>query len=261
MNRCPRAFGVLAVLVPLLAAGRAPAESLPLPGALDPRVRVAVYEPTQVVRLAAFVGYHIHLEFEPGEQFVGLGAGDMEGLSFSAQGSHLFLKPKAARVATNLTVITDRRHYLFEYSAEARRPDPRTDPVIYSLTFEYPPPVARVSAAAEPPRPKNTDYGYCGARSLKPLSVYDDGLHLYVRFPARADWPAVFLKNADGSESLVNFTVERDQLIVHRVAGRFILRRGRAVGCLINRAFKDLDRSDTARAAASGSRPLSGARR
>ena len=218
------------------------AETVPLRGVLDPRVRVAVYQPEQVYRLTGFVGYHIHLQWEPGETFVGLGAGDLDGLSFVAQGSHLFLKPKVAQVATNLTVITDRRHYLFEYSAEARRPNPAVDEVVYSLTFTYGAPLSGKSdgieaALATPVLPKNMDYGFCGSRALKPLSVYDDGLRLHVKFPARADWPAVFVRNPDGTDSLVNFTVEKDELIVHKVAARFILRRGTLVGCLINRAY------------------------
>ena len=230
---------LLLVSVLLAHATVSLAETVPAPGPRDARVRTARYEPGEVYRLAGFVGYHIHLELEPGEQFVGLGAGEGEGLSFSAQGSHVFLKPKAPRVATNLTLLTDRRRYLFEYSAEARRPDPRMDSVVYSLTFDYTP--ARVTpVTAQPvavPRPRNTDYRYCGPRSLRPTAVYDDGLQLHVRFPRRADWPAVFVRGDDGAESLVNFTVAADELIVHRVAKHFVLRRGTSVGCLINQSF------------------------
>ena len=73
--------------------------------------------------MRGFVGYQIDLEFESGETFVGLGAGDMEGLSFVGQENHLFLKPKAPKVATNLTVLTTRRHYHFDYVATAQRPN------------------------------------------------------------------------------------------------------------------------------------------
>jgi type IV secretion system protein VirB9 len=46
------------------------------------------------------------------------------------------------------------------------------------------------------------------------------------------------VRNADGSEGLVNFTVEPDAVIVHRVAERLILRRGRLVGCVWNQAYR-----------------------
>ena len=89
------------------------------------------------LQVARLVGYQIDLEFEPGETFVGLGAGDIEGLAFVGQDNHLFLKPKAAKVATNLTVLTNRRHYHFDYTARGAAPAARTD-VIYSLRFTYP---------------------------------------------------------------------------------------------------------------------------
>ena len=41
---------------------------------------MAPYDSEQVYRLRGFVGYQIDLEFEAGETFVGLGAGDIEGL-------------------------------------------------------------------------------------------------------------------------------------------------------------------------------------
>ncbi len=149
---------------------RSHAETAPPRGTLDPRVRIAVYQPEQVYRLQGFVGYHIHLEWEPGESFVGLGAGDMDGLSFVAQGSHLFLKPKAAQVATNLTVITDRRHYLFEYSAEARRPNPPSMMSSYSLTFNYGAPVT-----AQDGGPRGGARGTGVAAAIPIMDIVDRG--------------------------------------------------------------------------------------
>ena len=77
----------------LASVSSAQAETLPVRGVLDARVRSADYNEQQIYRLPAFVGYQIDLQFEPGEHFVGVGAGDIEALSFSAQGNHLFLNP------------------------------------------------------------------------------------------------------------------------------------------------------------------------
>jgi len=132
-------FGVWIVGLTLVSlTGPLYAEILPAIGSADSRIRVAPYSPDQVYRLKGFVGYQIDLEFEPGESFVGLGTGDVDGLSFVAQDNHLFLKPKAGRVATNLTVLTNRRHYQFAYTATAQRPDPDVQDVIYALRFTYP---------------------------------------------------------------------------------------------------------------------------
>ena len=79
----------------------------PSHGDTDSRIRVTPYSGDRVYRLVGYVGYQIDLEFEPDEAFVGLGAGDIEGVAFASQGNHLFLKPKAPKVNTNLTVLDE----------------------------------------------------------------------------------------------------------------------------------------------------------
>jgi type IV secretion system protein VirB9 len=198
-----------------------------------------------VYSLTGFVGYQIDLTFEPGEAFVGLGAGDVEGLAFVAQDNHLFLKPRADSVSTNLTVLTTRRTYYFDYTAHALKPGVRRPPMLYSLRFTYPPTVAVRDAAridkalgdADASRPPNLDYWYCGAPSLKPLAAQDDGVHTQLRFGARSELPAIFAQNEDGSESLVNYSIEGDVVLVHRVVRRLILRRGQLTGCVVNKSY------------------------
>ncbi len=222
------------------------AEALPTRGLLDPRVRVAPYSTEQVYHLYGFVGYQIDLEFEPGETFLGLAAGDIKGLTFIAQDNHLFLKPKAASVGTNLTVLTSRRHYQFDYVALAHRPDLNVDEVIYALRFTYPPTPAGTSTAdrtdkaleqGSSARARNTDYWFCGAAALRPIAASDDGVHTRLRFNASAELPALFVRNDDASESLLNFSMDEGDVIVHRVARQFLVRRGRLVGCIVNKGF------------------------
>jgi type IV secretion system protein VirB9 len=236
------AVGAAAVLAqaPGVAAGGS--ERTP-----DPRIRVAPYAADEVYRLRGYAGYQIDLEFEPGESFVGLGAGDLESLAFAAQANHLFLKPRAAGVDTNLTVLTNRRTYHFDYSAAEHRPDPGTLDVIYALRFVYLPPehapevsvdsTERRLADASAARWHNREYGYRGSPQLKPESAWDDGVQTRLRFGARSELPALFVRNDDGSESLLNFTVEADEVIVHRVARQFVVRRGRLEGCIVNQGF------------------------
>jgi type IV secretion system protein VirB9 len=223
------------------------AETVPAKGALDARIRTAAYDSDEVYRLHGFVGYQIDLEFEPGETFVGLGSGDLEGLAFVGQENHLFLKPKAAKVATNLTVLTSRRHYQFDYSASSQRPG--EDDLVYALRFTYAPSTAKFAAdaaakrldsqleGASNNRIRNIDYWYCGERTLRPAAASDDGVHTRLTFAANSDLPAIFVRNEDDSESLLNFSVDAGDVVIHRVAQRFILRRGKLTGCVINRGF------------------------
>jgi type IV secretion system protein VirB9 len=49
--------------------------------------------------------------------------------------------------------------------------------------------------------------------------------------------PAIFVRNDDDSESLLNFSMDAGDVVVHRVAKRFILRRGNITGCVVNQGF------------------------
>lgn len=233
------ASGMLAVGL----VGPAMAEVVPQSFGGDPRIREVMYDPDEVVRLEGVVGYHLHLQFEEGETFVNLGAGDTAGLEIGTEGRHLLLKPKQAAVSTNLTILTSRRVYTLEYSA---RSGPEARPAVYAVRFWYP--EAKAAAATAPEVvpsevERNDDYWACGAGELRPVEAWDDGVQTRFRFAARGEWPAIFVANADGSEGLVNFHVEGDVAVVHRVARKFVLRRGERVACVENRRFAGGGRS------------------
>ena len=238
----------IALLLGLGISAAVWAEQLPTPGVRDSRIRVAAYDADEVYRLVGFVGYQIDLEFEPGETYAGIGGGDLEGLTFGAHENHLLLKPKAVNVGTNLTVFTNRRHYHFEYSASDRKPNPVRDEVIYAVRFSYPDSVPRTTGPtpqelidadfqAASHRARNIDYWFCGHETLRPTAASDDGVHTRLTFGAKADLPAIFVRNDDGTESLLNFSMQDGDVILHRVARQFVLRRGRLTGCIVNKGF------------------------
>lgn len=242
------ALVVLSVLT-ILTSPRARANWVPARGAVDSRIRVAPYSAEEVYRLYGYVGYQIDIEFARDESFIGLAAGDIDGLSFEAKGNHLFLKPRVARVDTNLTVLTSRHQYEFDYSVLPGPPDPALGEVIFALRFTYPETrqqgaavlaakaITGALARVARDRPRNFDYWYCGRPEMKPTAAWDDGVRTWIQFGARAELPAIFLQNPDGTESLVNFSVSQGDIVVQRVARRFVLRRGRLTGCIVNKAF------------------------
>jgi len=224
-------------------------ESAAAGATVDSRIRDLQYSPDQIYPLQGRVGFQIDLQFEAGEYFVGIGAGDLAALSFVAQDNHLFLKPKAARVGTNITVLTNRRQYQFDYTTapsagDSRNGGGRAD-LIYALRFHYP----LASAAAMPARitsqlavgraarPRNKDYWYCGATQLMPVSAWDDGVQTTLRFGKSAEQPAIFVRNEDGTESLLNFSMHGDQVVVQRLARQLVLRRGKLRGCVLNKGY------------------------
>lgn len=241
----------LAAVLSLCGMGTALAETIPPRGQVDSRVRVVTYDPDDVVRLRGAVGYQIHIQWAPGEEFVNLGAGDAGGFDVGAERNHFFIKPRQERVSTNITVLTNLRTYHFDYQVGRAPANPATArDLVYSLRFRYPQDeTARAQAELErrntearlaragTERPANTDYWFCGAPALRPLSAWDDGVHTRLRFAPQAEFPAIFVRNDDKSESLLNFNVEQDEVVVHRVARQLVLRRGALVGCIVNRSF------------------------
>jgi type IV secretion system protein VirB9 len=240
-----RCLSVAVAVFALIHADSARSETIPIRGLADSRIRTATYDSNQVYRLHGYVGYQIDIQFEPGETFLGLGAGDIEGLSFVSQDNHLFIKPKAAKVSTNLTVLTNRRPYQFDYTASGSHPATGDYDVIFAVRFTYPPVHADAGADAlgrmlersGTSRPRNVDYWYCGSPSVKPIAASDDGIHTRLRFGAKSEQPAIFVQNDDGTESLLNFSMEDGDIVVHRVVRELIVRRGRLAGRIINKAF------------------------
>ena len=251
-----RSTGALCALLVLLASSRAGAAAEGHDAARHaqipftaPQIRYVRYAPNRIYHLEGVAGYEIDLQFAPGERFRGLGVGDAKAIRVAAASNHLFIKPRAARVATDLTVLTNRRTYVFSYRVgRAVTTVPQT--TLYALRFVYPHRRARASAArrqrtavardlsrAEQTGARNTNYWYCGPRALRPTAAWDDGVETHLVFPSREPLPAVFVRNADGSESVVNFDMRADQMVIHRIARRFILRRGRLSGCIVNKGF------------------------
>jgi type IV secretion system protein VirB9 len=201
-----------------------------------------------VYHLYGFVGYHLDLEFAAGESFLGLSAGDPEALTYSAHENVLTLRPKAASSQMNVTVTTTEHRYYFQYTiaADLKRVG---DEVMYAVRFTYPPKpgapdgltaaerVERDLSAAQRSPPRNIDYWFCGSPSIKPAAASDDGVHTRLTFASRAELPAVFVRNDDDSESLLNFSMDAGDVVIHRVAPRFILRRGKLTGCIVNKGF------------------------
>ncbi len=226
------------------------AETVPSRGKVDSRVRSVAYDPDEVYKVRGYVGYQIDLQFAEGEEFVGMGAGDTGAVDAAAERNHLFIKPKQERVGTNLTILTNRRHYHFDYTVLRKPVEQHADDLIYSLRFVYPLEEADRAAAtrenarieerlrvAAPGRHRNLAYWYCGSPTIRPVSAFDDGVQTHLKFAAQSELPAIFVRNDDKSESLVNFNIEHDEVVIHRVARQFVVRRGQLVGCVVNKAF------------------------
>ena len=251
---------ILFCLLPALAWS----EVVPPRGAVDARVRVVDYDASDVVRLVTFFGVSTHVQFGPGEVIRDIAVGDEQAWTIVSRGGNLYVKPKAQNADTNLTVATDKRVYQFALTVGTRsEKDPKawSDPnLIFSLSFRYPDEEAArraVAAAAAVQAVKvaerdadlkarlveakkaggNEDYWAAGSPEIAPTAARDDGRFIYLTFSNNRDMPAVFAVEEDGSESLINTSVDANTIVVQRMVRKLVLRKGKAVVCLVNKSF------------------------
>ncbi len=241
-----RRFGApLLALAALLAIshGAWAAES-PRPGRLDPRIRSVFYNPDQVVTLKGYFGYQMMIEFAPDERIENVSIGD--GIAWQVtpnkKANLLFLKPVDRAAPTNMTVVTDTRRYAFELISSTRGGE-RAPDMAYVVRFTYPPeplpPAIAKPAPPLPPERRNTRYSYTGSRASLPSLVFDDGHFTYFQWPENVSTPALFMIGADGSESIVNYSVRDGYQVVEQTAARFILRNGKEITTVINEGWRE----------------------
>ena len=237
-------LAMIAALLVSLAGPQAFAQRLdvPIPGSVDPRVRTVMFMDEAVVALRGHYGYQMSVEFGADERIENVSIGDSLAwqVTPNRRADTLFLKPIEFDAATNMSVITNKRRYTFQLSAEA--PIGAGDPnIIYRVKFTYMPEVA---ATAEPTSPaqvvaSNRAYSVSGSVRNMPSQVYDDGTLTYFEWPTGTPTPAVFAVGSEGQEAVVNFVMRGSLMVVERVAPAFVLRNGRDETRVINDGWRE----------------------
>ena len=210
----------------------------------DPRLRVMLYDPQRVVPLRVTLGDQMMIEFAPDERVENVALGNSASWQAipSKQANLLFVKPMESTPPTNMAVVTNLRRYMFELSVRKAGAGGDENERVYSLRFEYPPPPARAAispAAARPPQDVNHAYSYEGSAVNLPSRLFDDGEATYFRFPDGVGLPAIFAREADQSESVVNFHQRDGYIVVDRLARGFVLRRGKEETRIFNDGFRE----------------------
>lgn len=211
------------------------------------------YSPTRVFTVTGQRAIQTLIQFAEDETIENIALGDAAAwqVTPNKRANMLFIKPLYARGRTNMTVVTDRRRYLFDltiagpkgraiYAIQFVYPEDqmaaallarRTDPLLAGEAMLPPP------EPAGPPKPEiNTSWGMTGDQVLRPARIYDDGEATFIAWSASTELPGVFAFGNDGKEGPVNYTVRGDYLVIDGVAPRFVLRRGKARTLLTNLA-------------------------
>ena len=225
MTRLPHVAAALAAALSVAGLTPAPAH------AGDDRLHTVTYDADTVVRVHGRRGFQSMIEFAPGERIENVAVGDSAAwqVTPNKRANILFLKPVLPDARSNMTVVTDRRTYLFDLVTAPAKALP-----VYALRFAYPPepqpaapePVQRAAAPTAPPLAHHYGWAVRGDASLAPARAYDDGVTTYLSWPAKAELPAILTPAADGAESPVNYAVKGEVIEIDQVHPVLVLRSG-----------------------------------
>lgn len=233
--------------------------------AQDPRIQRLTFDESSVFTVNSAQGVATQIVFAHGEEINSVASGFTDGWQFVAKGNSLHLKPRTLEQTegfiapvpgkwdTNLNVSTNRRNYTF--ALRLVNQGVNAPHVAYRIEFLYPQDEAlarialeesqrreaAVNAQPEMPAPRNMDYQVSARRKSKdivPTVIFDDGRFTYFKFPANREIPSIYILSASGEESMVNYHMEHDFVIVQRVARRFVLRLGNQRVSVSNRGFE-----------------------
>lgn len=228
--------------------------------AQDYRLKTLVFNENAVVRIDGMVKVQTTIKFAPDEVIENVAIGDSAAWQVQPNKAQsiLFVKPLDPVARTNMTVVTDKRTYLFDLVASPR------NSALYVLQFRYPElerkaEEARLAALAEAealaaraasepagtaaalpgeivsdPAKLNFAWPSTGTPALVPARAYDDGDTLFLSWPQGIAIPAILILNAEGDEGPVNYTVRGDTVVVEGVPRQVILRSGRDSATLTN---------------------------
>ena len=225
----PRAF-VMAVV----SAGIVQASTVPRSMSSDHRVKLVAYDANNIVNLKGHYGYQTQITFANGEQVQSVSLGDSLAWQAVPVSNYLFIKPIAAS-KTNMTVITNLHSYTFQLDSETQEATPT-----YKLQFTYPADYATLintnNVGNLNPGSLNWKYSFTGEKTIAPVKAFDNNQFTYFKFNTKGlgRLPAVFMVDRKKNESLVNYHMEGDYLVVHGVGRQFTLRHGDEIASVYN---------------------------
>ena len=206
-------------------------------------VQIYPWSEGAIFRLFTTPGQISDIALEPGENLTAVAAGDtvrwIVGDTSSGTGAtkrtHILVKPTEARLTTNLVITTDRRSYHLDLEST-----PATGMAAVSWTYPADALISlkAVGAASVPSAPSagveldKLRFGYAISGPTppwRPLRAFDDGRQTFIEFPATiatSDAPPLFIIDAHGAATLVNYRMQGRFYVVDRLFDVAQLRLG-----------------------------------
>ncbi len=232
----------------------------PKPLSTDSRLRVVAFNPNEVVTIVATQLISTEIQFGEDETIIWSNGGDTAAWTLDLDEdvpNIMFIKPTIDFTDTNLAVVTNKHAYHFRIIAPVKTPGIKSLPPTYNVKFTYPLEEAAAIMAKNAaklrekeavvadnqasPLDWNWNYSYSERCSLNnvPIRAFDDGTFTYFEFGPNHDNPAIFIVDGQGHESLANWHMKGQYIVVERLAPQFTIRSNGAndASCVFNQNY------------------------
>ena len=226
---------LLASHLPLVTAAVMPTRTT-----FDHHIQTVRYNPDDVVTVNVGPGSATLIQLQQGEALAGgaagLGLGDPEAWDIAVKEQNIWLRPKAEEPDTNISMVTNRRTYVFQLRS--------SEHPAWLVRFDYPTPPPNPFGKDSSTLPSTSDtpcmtttrvnrqYAARGDNALWPSEVWSDGRFTCMRFAGNRDLPTVtrVLPSRDnperGVEALTNTHMKDDVMVIHSTDNYYRLRLG-----------------------------------
>jgi type IV secretion system protein VirB9 len=218
------------------------------PVAIDSRIKTLIYTKNQIFRIEANYGYQSFIEFAENEKIKTIAVGDNVSWSINPAANKVFLRPFEKEGKTNMTVITDKRTYVFDLIARSDS-DSVDKNLTYIVRFYYPEKQDEFSIGVDPKNESNFsfngktynvnynnlhhNYSAVGDKSIEPLEVFDNSNVTFFRFKSKKI-PRIFIINRDKSETQVKMVEFKNYIVIDGVHKKLHLRYKNLVTIITN---------------------------
>lgn len=231
---------MLAILIYGAVATPTSAATFANGSSFDERMQTVMYNPDDVVKVRIKPGTVSVVQVSSEEKVISVALGDPDAWSVSPKGYSVFFRPKTAdNPDTNVIIVTDKRSYPLYLTSVKANPT-------FILRYEYPKPKPILFDNNKIPCTDggavNGRYQVQGDESIKPSKIWDDGRFTCFTWTNSKTMPVVYRVDADGNENLVNFSMDKNIMVIHDVSPSFILRNGNQVmkvktSTIVNRLY------------------------
>jgi type IV secretion system protein VirB9 len=220
-------FIVPSVLLCSLGLSAVYAASVPRGVSADHRVKLVQYDPNNIVVMKGRYGFQTQITFAPNETVQNVSIGDSMAWLAVPVNNYLFVKPVAAS-KTNMTVLTNQNSYNFQLDSQDQAVAPT-----YKLQFVYT--QGGYDQAGSPnavgtfdPAKLNWKYSFTGERSRAPIEAFDNGQFTFFKFNqgGMSRLPSVFIVDKEKNETLINYHMQGEYMVIHAISKQYTLRDG-----------------------------------